>query len=77
MYRNLDDVNLHAILSSKLCDHQIKKMIGVFYGLDYPYGSRTTAPYGDSVSKCPLVVGGSGAQPSGYPTEELSQSMSY
>ena len=21
-----------------------------FYGLDYPYGSHTTAPYGDSVS---------------------------
>ena len=52
-------------------------MIGGFYGLDYPYGSRTIAPYGDSVSKCLLVVGGSGVQPSGYPAEELSQSMSY
>ena len=44
-----------------------------FYGLDYLYGSRTTAHYGDSVRRCLLVVGGSGAQPSGYLTEELSQ----
>ena len=52
-------------------------MIEGFYGLDYPYGSCMTAPYGDSVSRCLLVVGGSGDQPSGYLTEELSQSMSY
>ena len=25
-------------------------MIGGFYGLDYPYGSRTTALFGNSVS---------------------------
>ena len=48
-----------------------------FYELDYPYGSCTTVPYGDSVSKCLLVVGSRGAQPSKYTTEEISQSMSY
>ena len=41
------------------------------YGLGYPYGSRTTDPYGDFVSKCLLVVGVSGAQPWGYTIEEL------
>ena len=46
-------------------------MIGGFYGLDYPYGSRTIAPDRDSVSKCLLVVGGSRAQPLGYLTEKL------
>ena len=38
---------------------------------------RTNAPKEDSVNKCLLVVGGSGAKPSGYLTKELSQSMSY
>ena len=51
--------------------------IGGFYGLDYPYRSRMTAPYRDCVSRCLLVVGGGEAQPSGYLTEELGQYMSY
>ena len=28
----------------------VSMMIGFFYGLDYPYGSRTTAPYEDFIS---------------------------
>ena len=48
---------------------------GLFYGFYYPYRSRTTAPYGDSVSRYMylLVVGGSGTQSSGYQIEELGQ----